>query len=45
MRPIAHTVDQAMPDRIEMDVVDVSLKISIVTNCVLPEPTLPECPS
>ena len=42
MRPIAHTVDQAMPDRIEMDVVDVSLKIPIVTDCVLPEATLPQ---
>jgi len=42
MRPIAYTVDQAMPDWIEMDVVDVSLKIPIVTNCVFPEPTLPE---
>jgi len=31
-----------MLDRIEMDVVDVALEISLVTDCVLPEATLPE---
>src|SRR5438105_4229804 len=42
MRPIAHADHQAMPHRIEMDVVDMSLEISVIPNRVLPETTLPQ---
>src|SRR5437588_1748123 len=42
MRPIAHTPRQSVFDRIEMDVIDMALKIAVVANGVLPKPALPK---
>ena len=41
MRPIRYAVDVAMFHRVEVDVVDVSLEIFIIANCVLPVSALP----
>jgi len=40
-RPIAHARDQPVPYRIEMNIVDMSLEITLVPNGMLPETTLP----
>jgi hypothetical protein len=42
VRPIRRPRDQAMFDRIEVDVVDVVVQIRLVTDLVLPEPALPD---
>ena len=42
VRPIADSGDKTVLDGIEVDVIDVSFKISIVTNGVLPESALPK---
>lgn len=40
-RPIRHPLYQSMLDRVEMNVVHVRLVILIITDNVLPKPTLP----
>ncbi len=42
IRPVAHAGNQPMLDGIEMDMVDMSLEIPLVANCMLPEATLPQ---
>ena len=42
MRPITHSLHQSMLDRIEMHIIDVSRKVAIVTDGVLPKPPLPK---
>ncbi len=41
-RPILHMLDEAVFDRVVMDVVDVPLQIGLIANLVLPEPALPK---
>jgi hypothetical protein len=42
MRPIAHALNEAVLDRLEMNVVNMSLKIVLIANRVLPESSLPQ---
>jgi hypothetical protein len=42
IRPIAHSSDKAVFHGVEVDVIDVSFEILLVTNCVFPESTLPQ---
>ena len=42
MRPVSHARDEAMLDGIDVDVIDVSLKISIVADRMLPKSPLPQ---
>jgi len=41
MSPVANTLNKAMFERVEVNVVDVSLKIAFITNRVLPKTPLP----
>lgn len=41
-RPVLRICDQAMLDRVEMDVVEVSTRIALVPDLVLPEASLPD---
>src|ERR1043166_7658968 len=43
MRPVADARDEAVPHRVEMNVIDVACKIGLVADGVLPEPSLPKC--
>jgi hypothetical protein len=40
--PIIDAADQPVLDRIEMNVIDVPLKIGIISDCMLPIPPLPQ---
>ena len=42
MRPVTDARDQAVLDRVEMDVVDVPLEVPFIANGVFPEAALPE---
>ena len=42
VRPVGHPVDQSVLDRIEVDVIDVALKVSVVAYCVFPVSALPQ---
>jgi hypothetical protein len=42
MRPIAHSSDQSMLHRIEMNVINVPLEVGLIADCVLPKATLPK---
>ena len=44
MRPIGHAGYVAMPDRIEMRVVDMALQVIVVADQVFPIASLPEAP-
>jgi hypothetical protein len=44
MRPIGRVLDETVFHRVEMRVVDVSRKVAIVTDRVLPIPALPDAP-
>gem|GEM_PF-5027449 len=41
VRPVAHTRHQSVPDRIEMDVVDMTSQVSLIAYDVLPIAALP----
>ena len=41
-RPVAHSSDEPVFHGIEMDVINVSLQVCVVANCVLPETPLPD---
>jgi len=40
---VRHPLNKAVFERIEMNVVDVSLKIALIANRVLPKAPLPQC--
>ena len=42
VRPIGYACDVAVLHRVEVNIVDVSLEIFIVANCVLPVTALPD---
>jgi hypothetical protein len=42
VRPVANPSDIAVLHRIEVDVIDVTLEVRIISNSVLPEPPLPD---
>ena len=42
VRPIGYAIDVAMFHRVEVDVIDVSLEILIISNRVLPVSALPD---
>jgi hypothetical protein len=42
MRPIADTGDQAVFDRIDITILDVSAEILVIVDQMFPEPTLPD---
>src|SRR5262249_31715728 len=42
VRPIADPSDIAVLHRIEVDVIDMTLEVRIVADCVLPKPSLPD---
>jgi hypothetical protein len=42
VRPIANPSDITVLHRIEVKVIDVTLKVRIVSDCVLPKPSLPD---
>src|SRR5882757_10126950 len=42
MRPVAHTADEAVLDRIDMTILDVACIIGLVADQMLPEPALPD---
>jgi hypothetical protein len=42
MRPIGHARNVSVLHRIEVDVIDMTLKIRIIANGVLPVPALPD---
>ena len=43
MRPVANTINIAMFDRIEVDIIHMLLEIVIITNLMFPETALPDC--
>ena len=42
IRPIANAIDMAVFDRVEVNIIHVSRKLVVVSNLVLPEPSLPD---
>src|SRR5215467_1903234 len=42
VRPITDPRDVSMLHRIEVDVIDVTLEVSVVADCMLPKPSLPD---
>src|SRR5262249_46469297 len=42
VRPVANPSDITVLHRIEVDVIDVTLEVRIVSDCVLPKPSLPD---
>ena len=42
MGPITHSLDQAVFDRIEMDVVDIPREVAVISDGVLPKSPLPK---
>src|SRR5690242_16777503 len=42
VRPIAHARNQAMLDRVEVNVVDVALEVPFIANGMFPESSLPQ---
>src|SRR5580704_7290758 len=42
VRPVADPSDISMLHRIEVDVIDVTLEVSVIAYCMLPKPSLPD---